>query len=275
MARQNKLKRISIFLSRYYKAKKMLFLQSKKEGMKSGPKVLLNSIPKAGTNLLDGYLQALPPLRPSGHRTLSGWNEISQKTINKIIEIKKGEYYTAHLPAHKNLLNALRGSDIRVLLIVRDPRAVLVSNFKYVLDIDVTHPTHKYIKSLKNDRERLIACIKGKKNILTPINEIYELFLDWQNQDNCLVVKFEDLVGQRGGGDAEIQIQTISKIINHLNITMDKEEILNIIMTMEKTSSPTLRSGQIDGWKKYFDTELSNILESQLGRSAEKFGYFL
>lgn len=245
----------------------------KREGMRTGPKVLLNSIPKAGTNLLDGYLKELIYLRPSGSRTLSGWDDISDKTLSRILSIKKGQYYTAHLPAHKKLLKALKSSDIKVLLIVRDPRAVVVSNFKYVLDIDVTHPTHQFIKSLSNDKERLKACIRGKNNILTPINEIYDLFAPWKNFDNCLVVRFEDIVGERGGGDSQIQFKTLKKIINHLEIVMEDNAIQNLIDKMQGASSPTLRSGKIDGWTKYFDTEMAEVMKEQIQNSAQVFGY--
>ncbi len=280
MRKQNKLKRLEIFAKRYIKAKKMALLPEKIEGRKSGPKVLLNSIPKAGTNLLDGYLQKLPPLRPSGTRTIIEWKDIPDKTVNKILSIKKGQYYIAHIPAHEKLLSALRSSDIKVLLIVRDPRAVVVSNFKYVLDIDVTHRTHQYIKSLSNDRERLKACIVGKKSqnkdqkdILTPIDEIFKLFSGWTTLDNCLIIKFEDLVGERGGGNCNKQFETLKKIVDFLEINMSNNEINSIISKMENSSSPTLRSGKIDGWKKYFDANMTKIIENQLQDSAKVFGY--
>ena len=51
-----------------------------------GPRVLLNSIPKAGTNLLERALDLMPGLRGSGVRTLRGWNAVDAATLRAMTD---------------------------------------------------------------------------------------------------------------------------------------------------------------------------------------------
>ena len=48
-----------------------------------GPKVLINSIPKVGTNLVEQTLSQFPLLHRSGLRTLRGWSGVSPSTLKK------------------------------------------------------------------------------------------------------------------------------------------------------------------------------------------------
>ena len=43
-------------------------------------------------------------------------------------------------------------------------------------------------------------------------------YLGWLNDDRCLVVRFEDLIGENGGGADERQNATLKGILGHLRI---------------------------------------------------------
>ncbi len=130
-----------------------------------GPRVLINSIPKAGTNLVEQALSQFPLLHRSGLRTLRGWNGISPSTLEKITSLERGGVALGHLPAHSELLVALNEAGVRPLLVVRDPRDQIVSYVKYVTKIDKTHPAHAYFANLKNDNARFFAAINGVDGI--------------------------------------------------------------------------------------------------------------
>ncbi|MBI5308682.1 MAG: sulfotransferase domain-containing protein, partial [Planctomycetes bacterium] len=106
-----------------------------------GPKVLLNSIPKAGTHLLERALDQFPLIRNAGQKTLMAPQELENHILQKILSIKKGQFLNAHLQAHPLLLQKLSESDIKILLMIRDPRDVALSRVKYVVNIDRTHKT--------------------------------------------------------------------------------------------------------------------------------------
>lgn len=273
MSEQNKLDRFIIFVKRYAKAKFLAYSLKKGKERSDASKILVNSIPKAGTNLMDSILQELPGLVPKAGRTLMEWDFTPERTINKILSTKRGFYQLAHLPAHENLLSTLNESDIKTLFIVRDPRDVIVSNFKYVLGIDVTHKSHQYIKSLNNDKERIKACILGKEDIISPLHEVYAQYAGWLGQDNCLTVKFEELVGSRGGGDDNLQKKNILSIALFLNIFLEDKKLNEILEKTKIPNTPTFRVGKVGGWTNYFDEDLLSIFDKHMADMMKRYGY--
>jgi hypothetical protein len=273
MAEQNKFKRATIFLKRYINAKSCAFNAQKKQQRALAPKILLNSIPKAGTNLMDSILQEYPGICPRPGRTLMTGGLIQVKEIKKVLSVKKGFYQLAHLPSDDNLLSSLRSSDIKTIFIIRDPRDVIISKFKYVLNLDITHKSHKYIKSLSNDHERIKACIMGKKDILSPVNEVYNRYENWLDHQNCLIVRFEELVGDRGGSNDELQDKTLQKIDIFLNVNMSSLELQKVVEKMKNPNTATFRTGKIGGWEQYFNDELIDLFNSKMGSLMNKYGY--
>ena len=273
MTEQNKFKRATIFLKRYINAKSCAFNAQKKQQRALAPKILLNSIPKAGTNLMDSILQEYPGICPRPGRTLMTGGLIQEKEIKKVLSVKKGFYQLAHLPSDDNLLSSLRSSDIKTIFIIRDPRDVIISKFKYVLNLDITHKSHKYIKSLSNDHERIKACIVGKKDILSPVNEVYNRYENWFDHQNCLIVRFEELVGDRGGSNDELQYKTLQKMATFLNVNMSSLELQKVAEKMKNPNTATFRSGKIGGWKQYFNDELIDLFNSKMGGLMNKYGY--
>ena len=76
MARQqNKLDRIIIGIKRLSKYTLKGLSYSAIIGRINGPKVIMNSVPKSGTNLLNRVLMHLPGLRHKGIRTIRLWGE--------------------------------------------------------------------------------------------------------------------------------------------------------------------------------------------------------
>jgi hypothetical protein len=274
MAEQNKFKRATIFLKRYINAKSCSFNAQKRQQRTLAPKILLNSIPKAGTNLMDSILQEYPGICPRSGRTLMTGGLVQEKEIKKVLSIKKGFYQLAHLPSDDNLLSSLRGSDIKIIFIIRDPRDIIISNFKYVLSIDITHKAHNYIKSLESDHERIKACIVGgEKDILSPVNVVYDRYEKWLDFHNCLVVRFEELVGSRGGSSDELQFETLQKIATFLNVNMSSIELQNVAEKMKTPNTPTFRTGKTGGWRGYFNDELIDLFNSKMGSLMNKYGY--
>jgi len=93
--------------------------------------VLSNSLPKAGTHLLEGILEELPGLRNAGRRTLVEHRELDPRRM------RTGAFYNAHLPWTAARQEQLRASGVIVLFLIRDPRDMAVSRMHYVRDIDL------------------------------------------------------------------------------------------------------------------------------------------
>ncbi len=282
--KQSKFDRGVLFAKRYLNAKLIGLRPSQLKGRCVGPKIILNSIPKGGTHLLDQLLTEFPLIRPSAKRTIraeydnsqfrSRFNDSLNTRIAEILCTAKGEFVRAHVPADSALLSAIdNAEDIKVLMIVRNPRSVLISNFKYVSDIDTTHPVHTLMNKMGSDSEKLKACIHGIEGRIESIGSVYKSYSGWTESKSCLIVRFEDLVGEKGGGSDRQQEITVKKIADFINIQLSSGQLESILNSLKTPKSSTFRSGQIDGWKKYFDDELEAELDIELSGFEKKFGY--
>lgn len=238
-----------------------------------GPKVLLNSIPKAGTHLLERALDPFPLIRNSGQKTLMAPKELDNHILQKVLSVKRGQFLNAHLPAHPLLLQKLSESDIKVLFMIRDPRDVAVSRVKYAVNIDRTHKTTKYLAGLKDDNERIEASIRGVPGILLPVHEIFEQFSPWLEHRNVMVCRFEDLVGERGGGDKNKQIQLVKNLIIFLEVEVEEKKIEYIAGKIFSPKSSTFNKGTIGGWRTIFNTNHQKMFMDTGTEILDIYGY--
>lgn len=99
------------------------------------------------------------------------------------------------------------------------------------------------------------------------------------NDPHAVVIRFEDLVGPLGGGDLELQQQTISNLANSLGIELSSEKLTYITdnlfgtETGPKVPKSNFRSGQIGSWEKCFDEEHIQLFNNIWGFYQKALGY--
>jgi hypothetical protein len=244
---------------------------------RTGPKVFANSIPKAGTNLLRQMLNMLPCIAPRWTYHIA---ENDRSALTQLRHAKRGQVVTAHQYWSKELSDLLIDEGFRSLFIIRDLRDVAVSKAFYITHKDPSHRLHAHYVALKTPDERLMASMKGVDGCFLPRNEransIGEdaaFFLPWLDQPDCLVVRFEDLIGAHGGGTDETQIRTVSSIINHLGLDLADEEVRRIAANTFFKKSRTFRKGAIGDWKNHFTEEHKRVFKDIAGDALIEMGY--
>ncbi len=160
----------------------------------------------------------------------------------------------AHLPYHQEVSDIITNTNIKHIFIVRDPRDVLISQVKYIAEIDLTHPAHELYATL-SDEEKLMVSIQGKKGITTPIDIALAKYSPWISDKNCLVVKFEDLIGSNGGGDDDTQKETVKKIAEYLELSLSGDEIDMIAGHIFSRDTITFRKGTCGDWVNEFKVQ--------------------
>ena len=265
--------RTKALISKYLRLQVRNLRPTSLRGRWVGPRVLLNSIPKAGTNLLEQTLGHFPLLHRSGFRTLRGWETVDSFTFEKVRHIERGGVATCHLPAHPELMAVIRERDIKTLLMVRDPRDILVSYVKYVTTIDMTHPAHSYFVALPNDESRLLAAIKGVDGVVSPVSETLHKFSGWLDCDG-MVVRFEDIIGAEGGGSDEKQLKIVNDIAEYLGIALTSDDAAKISGAIYSDSSITFRQPKLNGWREHFKQHHIDALDEVAGTLMKQYGYF-
>lgn len=241
-----------------------------------GPKIFANSLPKAGTHLLRHILSMSPSV-------IDKWTyhylEIICDYKKQLSKGKNGQIISAHIHWSNELSEFLINNEFKTILVVRDLREVCVSSAHYCTT-DKRHRLYKYFNSLKTWNDKLEAAIQGVNAAeindgvrAQTIAEHAEGFIPWLTDDSCLVVKFEDIVGAKGGGDKETQLSTIKKIFDHIGVELTDDKINEISENSFSNKTKTFRKGQIGNWRSEFSDKNIKLFKEVAGDLLVKLGY--
>ena len=135
------------------------------------------------------------------------------------------------------------------------------------------HIQHEFFAGLGDFRERLTTLIQGAPEHGQPsIAQIFDAFSGWLDSDG-LIVRFEDLVGERGGGDSTRQANLLKRIFASLGIDLSEDEMRRISNSLFSDASPTFRKGAIGGWREHFDPEISQMFKAVANEQLIRLGY--
>lgn len=188
--------------------------------------------------------------------------------------VSGGQFVTAHCVHTPELAGLLREQGMRTVCILRDPRAVAVSQMHYIKRLK-KHPIHAAFLALPTDAERLMFSIRGGElggRRMLPLDERYRRFSGWASEEGAVVVRFEDLVGPRGGGSEEAQRRAVGRVAAHLGVAAD-EGTLERVGTGIFGTGQTFRKGTIGGWREEFGEEHARAAEEVAGRLLAELGY--
>jgi hypothetical protein len=181
--------------------------------------------------------------------------------------------FTEHLPYFSDAESFIDRATKANFFMIRDPRAML-SSMAFMLKDGHYEGQHIDPQSLMwdfiNGEKKHFIEWGVKTNHVYPllwekgVIQLYQLFMPWINSKKMLTIKFEDLVGSKGGGSDEVQAKTIYAIAAHLGITLSQEKF-DYIKNNMFGSSPTFREGKIDGWKKHFTPEMKQAFKKVPG----------
>jgi hypothetical protein len=262
-------------------------------------RAFVNSFPKAGTNLLEKLLRLLG--YRSGRRAVAmssvlGRHEVAKKVLRTLplgtwtvpigLEVpvgvnatwlrsyveglKQGEYMTGHA-AYSDYLDFLLGrNQIRVVQVIRDPRAILFSMAEYVVeDINAWYPFHGFLKGLDLEGRIRFLITGGYVESLgiyfSGIRQVLNRLEGWWHSANVKVIRFEDLVGPKGGGDEALQENAIAAVTHFLGLAesggMDS---LQRIKDELYGGTHTFRRGRVDSWRAAYTPQLQQLMLSEV-----------
>lgn len=184
------------------------------------------------------------------------------------------EYIMAHLPWSAALPAALQGLSCRHLAIIRDPRSLLLS-----LLFD-THPMPRFLieplAGLPHDEQLnfMLAggTVPGSDMTLTGFAEAYRSMSAWLDNPDCLVVRFENLIGPKGGGSVERQQAELKKMASYLDLDIDVQ-IYDSLDTIDDASLTVCRNGYKDNWESVVSKEIIERIAADCEPLALEAGY--
>jgi len=253
---------------------------------RQGPKVIGNGLPKAGTHLLTSLLDAVPGLRFSGRHYSYGEIEDDPlaparrlAALDRDIQLlRRGQYMSAHLIWCSDVSALLHQKECRMVTILRDPRAVALSDAKY-LAASKRHPLHDRVLSEFPDLDdRINAVITGfqpKRGSLglECLAERFERYLGWLDDEHTCVIRYEELVGPRGGGSLAQQHAAVDRVLRYLGVPNDAALTRQVADAAYSTTSATFQQSQIEGRRDELSRQQRQLIESTCSDSMRRLGY--
>ena len=266
------------------------YLKSKALIKRNENLVICNSFPKSGTHLLMDVVSKM--------NGLCKWNGIisiqsnsgRMNTLNhikyKYQSVKYGNLIRSHLSYSDEIKSILESRKHKRFFIYRDPRSVVCSHANWLLNEPLNYLHDYYKNTLITFEERINCSILGKpigipfgSNIsLIPFSDCFNMYKQWIFDENTFSVKFEDLVGVRGGGCEHKRFKTIKAMYDFLEIEIDEKTIKKLHDSLKSNTnqSHTFRKGQggkISTWKNKFTPLNKIIFKENLGDLLIELGY--
>jgi len=255
-------------------------------------KVILITIPKSGTHLLEKCVTLLGIPGVEFNYVSKEWDEIKRikdltSRLPEHIKVKVEDskqprglrFHVIHTPEAEQLFNEKSCAN---LFMMRDPRDQMVS-LAYACKYN-----YAMRKTVKPVKEFLLDFILARKESFVPkkkqrwplpekqfqsffdmpfyigIVEFYKLFMPWAKAEKFYAVRFENLIGSSGGGSDQAQLQEIKKIAQWLGRQLTDEQAGQIALKLFGGTS-TFRKGQIGSWREHFTPEVKAAFKAAPG----------
>lgn len=250
----------------------------------------LLTIPKTGTHLIMKCLGMIQKRTNLCLRQQLGLRNFNQSNYDKHLEeylslieslIDDQHYFDDHSHVCKIIGHFMdRHPHFPWIIGVRDIRDTLISQAYFIWDKleSVLGPT-----TLQQKITFLLDIKKSSRDMIptTPIMYLQaKNVLAISDKKNALIIRFEDLVGSKGGGNDVIQRQTIKNIASHIGVPVSEsqldyiqENLFGTEVRVETMKEETFRSGKIGSWKEVFTPDHLKYFRKHYGKFQKAFGY--
>ena len=254
-------------------------------------RVFFSSIPKCGKNLLYSLFLGIGFKRHFHHSEV--YAEAAYATLFKQINYaypykEPSHNYSSILSLreeltsipdqsvfHRHLLplpefrRILKDAGMRTLFIVRDPRDALVSAANYA--IKQRKPVHIVQRMQSFEIRKVLLFLLRGDNGTAPFLEQFIAFHAWQSWEEVLTVRFEDLVGELGGGSSAMQYGALMRILDHVKV--NPAVIHNAAESVFNRRVGTFFRGQIDSYREHFYGDVEDLFNHRFGFLLDSWGY--
>ncbi len=117
-----------------------------------------------------------------------------------------------------------------------------------------------------------IEGLRGKELWLENVADRTRGVIDWNHSELFLPVRFEDVIGVRGGGELARQLVVFREFADHLGVVASDERIQRAASDMFGEGH-SFRKGQIGGWHEVFKDEHRQCFKELAGDLLIELGY--
>lgn len=241
------------------------------------PPVIVATVPKSGTHLVQQIVTALPGVRDYGRfiASVASWGRHERSATaeaKRIRSLVPGELVRAHLFHRPEVVEAVRERQAFMVFVHRDPRDVIVSEAYYLTDSAPWHTLHAEF-ARRSPAERIdiaIDGLEGYNGIYPDAGRRFGKFAGWLD-DADVVLRFEDLVGD-GREEAIRGLVAAYRQASRLELDLDAT-VACAVEAIDPERSHTFREGQTGAWRDAFTPAQTERFLAVAGPVLDRYGY--
>jgi len=177
---------------------------------------------------------------------------------------------TAHLVERFEPLRT--NQNVKRILVVRDLRDVCVSALYWLQENDWYSYAIDHSEFYKSNFDGRLSYMINMGHPEFSMKSFARRAIRWMRTPGVLVVRFEDLIGEKGGGSKESQLQTLKNIAEYLKAEVSQETLENVAENLWGGGG-TFRKGLINSWRSSFNEHHKSLFKQILGEELVELGY--
>jgi hypothetical protein len=239
-------------------------------------RVLLTTIPKCGKNVLISFLSGLGMDRQVGgtevfdaathmqarwYARQSGGDPAQHdpqgflartapafdRMLDGLASMPDNVYLHGHFVFDPELHRRARDAGLSVVFLHRDPRASLASLAHFLLDRG--EPVSLVRRLPSRDLGTVLRFLVEGDVEAPPFEHFYTPYEGWKDAEGVTVVRFEDIIGPRGGGSTGAQLAVLTALAERIGWRGEPGRLATAIGRTFDPGAGTFRRGTIDGWR--------------------------
>lgn len=253
--------------------KTLIFLIIFSTYLHSTPFIML-SIPKCGTQLIkktlilltkDKKILPLPkePLFIHGHFFFPPLMNVNAEQFLEKYPQFPGQSMHAHLNYSFLFREFItKYPEYAAFIMIRDLRDALVSMAYF----------YRFPRSIGTIEEKITFLMNIDDSSVWSLKSQAKEALNWMKDPHATIIRFENLIGPKGGGTQEFQDAELFKIAHALSIPLDDAQ-LKYARNHMWGNTWTFRKGEIGEWKTHFTDHHKALFKNKLGDLLIALGY--
>jgi hypothetical protein len=243
----------------------------------AGKPLFFNSIPKCGKNLVVTFLAKLGYQRlwfaddrfnraayarcfdafPGRASYVYPWDPEPTGNGNEfepfradLESLGDNQFYHQHTVFEGELARIVDRTGVRSLFVYRDPRDALVSALNYARTQALPNHVAEMIEGYSPE-DALLFLIEGDDRFV-PFTDYFQSFHGWRDNPGTLCLRFEDMIGPKGGGSLKRQKTAFAALAAHLDWAGPQETLDRATDAAFNPRAGTFFRGQTGTWREYF-----------------------